>query len=205
MTKFRPENVWIGLNQALFINDAREWANEWAGGMGFHEIEQSPGWAVSGEDERERIREIARRYLLDHKTDFFCSPNQSNYGAWAAFAAAWLLHDELEQPGTLQTAFAEKCVLAVTWHFGADDAEAELTRLIYALNPQRCREAYLEKLEFDAARDSGITLASRPFLSCWDSELTKVTERFLLAKVRRPETIRRHLASWLAWICQQFP
>ena len=194
LTTFRPENVWIGLNQALFINDAREWANEWAGGMGFHEIEQSPGWAVSAEDERERIREIARRYLLDHKTEFVCSPNQSNYGAWAAFAAAWLLRDELEQPGSLQAAFAQKCVLAVTWHFGADEAEAELTRLIYALNPQRCREAYLEKLEFDAGRDSGITLASRPFLTCWDSELTKVTERFLLAKVRRVETIRSVLA-----------
>jgi hypothetical protein len=194
LTTFRPESVWIGLNQALFINDAREWANEWAGGMGSHEIEQSPGWMGSSEDERERIREIARRYLLDHPTEFPCSPNQSTRGAWAAFAAAWFLRVEIQEPGALQIAFVQKCVLAVTWHFGADDAEAELTRLIYALNPQRCREAYRVKLEFDAGRDSGITLASRPFLTCWDSELTKVTERFLIARVRRPETIRSVLA-----------
>lgn len=194
LTTFRPQNVWIALSEALFINDAREWASEWGSGLASHKIEESPGWATSAEDERERIRGIARRYLLDHETEFVCAPNQNTLGSWAAFAAAWLLRDELQQPGVLQAAFAQKCVLAVIWHFGADDAEAELTRLIYTLNPQRCREAYLQKLEFDAAGDTGITLASRPFLTCWDPELTEVTRRFLLAKARRSETIRTVLA-----------
>jgi hypothetical protein len=104
-----------------------------------------------------------------------------------------LLRSELAEPSALQEAFAQKCVLAIAWHFGADGAEAELTALIYSLNPQRCREAYLQKMEFDAARDAGLTLAARPLLTCWDSELTKITERFLVAKVRRPETIRAAL------------
>jgi hypothetical protein len=186
LTTFRPANVWMGLREALFINDAREWAS----GCGSHDIEHSPGWAGATDAERENFRDVARRFLLNHDGEFICEPNQSTHGADAAFAAAWLLRDELKQPGILQGAFAKKCVLAVVWHFGADDAEAELSALIYSLNPQRCRDAYLRKMEFDAARDAGLTLAARPFLTCWDFELTKVTESFLVAKVRRPETIR---------------
>lgn len=184
--KFRPENVWIGLREALFIDDAREWAS----GGGSHDIEHSPGWIAATDGEREQFREIARQFLLNHRGEFICQPNQGTYGADAAFAAAWLLRDELTQPGKLQDAFANKCVVAVVWHFAADDAEAELAALIYSLNPVRCREVYVEKMEFDAACDSGLTLAARPFLTCWDSELTNVTARFLLAKVRLPETIR---------------
>lgn len=189
LTTFRPETIWIGLREALFINDERQWAS----GCGSHDIDQSPGWTAATDAERENFRQVARRFLLNHGGEFTCQPNQSTHGADAAFTAAWLLRDELRQAGILQDAFAKKCVLAIVWHFGADDAEADLTALIYSLNPPRCREAYLHKLEFDAARDAGLTLAARPFLTCWDSELTKVTERFLLAKVRRPETIRTAL------------
>ncbi len=186
LTTFRPQNVWIALREALFITNEREWARD----LSFVNIEQSPGWTAATEAECEKIREVARRFLLEHDGEFRCEPNQSTYGADAAFAAAWLLRKELKEPSVLQNAFSAKCVLAVVWHFGADDAEAELTALIYTLNPRRCRESYLQKLEFDAARDAGITLASQPFLTCWDAELTKLTERFLLAKARRPETIR---------------
>lgn len=190
LTKFRPEHVWIGLSQALFITDTREWATSFRS----CDIEQAPGWTSASETEREKIREVARHFLLNHAGEFICEPNRLTGGSDAAFTAAWLLRSELKSPGPAQDAFAAKCVLAVAWHFGTDDAEAELTALIYSLNPRRCREAYLEKLEFDSAQDSGITLASRPLLACWDSELTRLTERFLLAKVRRPETIRSVLA-----------
>lgn len=182
-------NVWIPLSEALFITDTRTWASG-----GSDDIQHSPGWAVASPTQQEEIREVARRFLLDYDKEFVCEPNRSTYGADAAFAAAWLLRNELAVRGPLQHAFGKKCVLAVVWHFGSDEAVAELTSLIYSLEPQRCREAYLQELEFDAARDVGITLASRSFLTCWDSELTKITERFLVAKVRRPETIRSVLA-----------
>ena len=190
LTKFRPEQVWIELRAALFITDTREWVS----GFEFSDIEHSPGWTAADEPEREKIRGFARRFLLNRDKEFLCEPNRTTPGADASFAAAWLLRNELEVPGPLQDAFAARCVLAVVWHFDADNAQTVLTALIYRLNPQRCREAYLQKLEFDAARDTGLTLASRPFLNCWDLELSKITERFLRAKARRPETISSVLA-----------
>gem|GEM_PF-2201915 len=183
-------NAWIPLSETLFITDTREWAS----GVPSHDIEHSPGWIAATAAQKQKIREIARRFLLDYKKEFVRRPNQSTYGSDAAFAAAWLVRDELTTSGPLQDAFAKNCVLAVVWYFGNDDAVADLSALIYSFNPQRCREAYLEELEFDAARDTGITLAAHSFLKCWDSELTKLTEKFLVARARRPETIRSVLS-----------
>jgi hypothetical protein len=193
LTAFREGKAadWIRFSQAVFITDAREWATDGQA----HDITTSPGWADANKAEREAMRAIARNFLTIHSDEFIREPNQSTYGAEAAFAAAWLLRDELAKPGQLQKAFARNSVLAVVWHFGADDAAVEeLTALIYSLNPKRCREAYLQELEFDSTRDQGITLAPRPFAVCWDSALTKVTEDFLIAKPRRPETIRSLMA-----------
>jgi hypothetical protein len=193
---------WIRLSRVVFITDAREWVTDGQS----HDITTSPGWIAADGVEREEMRAIARDFLLSHPKEFVREPNRSTYGAEAAFAAAWLLRDELSKSGDLQQAFAKNSVLAVVWHFGADDAAvAELTALIYSLNPKRCREAYLEELEFDSARDQGITLASRSFAGCWDSALTQITETFLISKSRRPETIRSILAELASYDLPAIP
>jgi hypothetical protein len=179
-------DAWTLISRTLFITDTRQWASD----VPSHDVVQSPGWIAATEPQRDEIRQAARRFLLGYDKEFVREPNQSTYGAEAAFVAAWLLRSEIAAPGPLQDAFAQKCVPAVVWHHGSDDAVGELTALAYPLNPKRCREAYLEELDFDAGRDAGTTLAPQAFLKCWDSELTQVTERFLLLKRRRPETIR---------------
>ena len=179
-------DTWIRLSRGLFITDTREWAD----GVAPHDIERSPGWIAATEARRDDIRQVARQFLLRGDAEFVRNPDQTTYGADAAFAAAWLLRADLAVAGPLQDVFAKRCVRAIAWYFHGEDAAAELMTVLYPLNPQRCREVYVEQLEFDGARHAGITHAPRPFVKCWDSALTKVTERFLIAKTRRAETIR---------------
>jgi hypothetical protein len=182
----KPE-AWVNLSEWVFITDSRDWS----GGLPYFDIISSPGWQCADEPRRTEMRDLAHQFLLSLTTELRSQPNQSTNFSDAAFAASWLLRAELARPGPLRDAFAKHCVPTVIWGFCSDDeVVSELTKLIYFLNPERCREKFLEHLEFDGARDEGITLAARPFLGCWDAELSKIAERFLLMGPRRAETIR---------------
>lgn len=183
-------NAWVDLSVYAFITDSRDWSS----GQPYYDITASPGWLFADEQRRGEMRKLARNFLLGLKQEVPRRPNQSDNLSDATFAASWLLRDELATPGLLQDAFAKHCVPSILWAFGEEDAILELTTLIYPLSRARCREKFLEKIKFDAENGDGLTLAVRPFLGCWDAELGKIAERFLLQKPRRSETIRTLLA-----------
>lgn len=184
-------NGWVVLTHWLFVEEEGD-----KGERGNHcDPTTSPVWKHADDNLRLRIIAAARRYLLAWDQEIPREPNRSTYQADAAFIAAWLLREELRQSGPLQEAFARNCVRAVVWFHFHEAATAELTTLLYPLNPTRCREVFLEELESDAASESGITMAPNPFLAVWDESLTQLLSAFVLKSPRRFATVRCLLES----------
>ena len=182
---------WVELTHWLFVEEEED-----AGERGNHyDPTTSPVWKRADDNSRQRIVAAARRYLLAWKQEIPREPNRSTYQADAAFVAAWLLREELRQRGPLQEAFARDCVPAVVWFHFHEDATAELTALLYPLNPTRCREVFLEGLEADAMSESGVTMAPQPFLGVWDESLTRLMSAFIIKSPRKSETVRCVLES----------
>lgn len=182
---------WVELTKWLFVEE-----DEDAGERGNHyDPTTSPVWKRADDNLHRRIIAAARRYLLAWNQEIPREPNRSTNQADAAFVAAWLLRKELRQRGPLQEAFARDCVPAVVWFHFHEDATAELTALLYPLNPIRCREVFLEELEADATSESGVTMAPHPFLGVWDESLTKLVSSFILKNPRKSETVRCVLES----------
>jgi len=182
----KPE-AWVSLCEWTFISDS----GDWSGGQPYYDIVASPGWKSASEQRRDEICDLARKFLKSLKKELRREPNRSTNFSDAAFSAAWLLREELVRPGPLQDAFAKNCVPTIIWGFCSEDSVvAELTALIYFLNPKRGRQLLRQKLRFDADNAEGITLAVRPYLRCWDVELANIVEGFVLEKPRRAETIR---------------
>ena len=184
-------NGWVVLTRWLFVEedeDAGERGNR-------YDPTTSPVWKRADDHLRQRIMTAARRYLLAWNEEIPREPNSSTDGADAAFVAAWLLREELHQRGPLREAFARNCVPAVVWFHFHEDAAAELTALLYPLNPIRCREVFLKELEADAASDSGATMAPHPFLGVWDEALTELVSAFILKSPRKFGIVRGVLES----------
>ncbi len=184
-------NGWVDLTRWLFVAEDGD-----DGVRGNHyDPKTSPVWKRADDELQLRLMAAARSYLLAWEQEIPREPNRSTYQADAAFIAAWHLRAELSQSGPLQEAFARNYVRAVVWFSFHEEATAELTALLYPLNPSRCREVFLEELESDATTESGITMAPNPFLTVWDESLTKLVSGFILKSPRRFQTVRCLLES----------
>jgi len=156
-----------------------------------HDVTTSPEWHEATDERKEQIRNAARQFLLTRNKEVPCEPKRSTIYSDATFMACWLLRDEIAIPGPLQAAVAAYCVPSIVW-YGMNEIEdhSELTKLVYTLNAERCRAAFLEELQTDANSESGLTLATRAFRTCWDKALSRIASDFLTSTMRRPETIR---------------
>ncbi len=182
----KPE-WWVRIADYAFVTDEgkREHGDKW------HDITTSPEWKEATEERKEQIRDAARKFLLTRAEEVPREPRRSTDHADAAFIACWLLRDEIAIPCPLQASVAAHCIPSIVW-YGLNDIDdhAELTKLVYKLNPERCRLAFLEKLHADANSESGLTLATRAFRTCWDNALSSIVSGFLTSETRKPETVR---------------
>jgi hypothetical protein len=164
-------SAWVPLSKIIFFKEGERHRSAFDA-----DVTKAVGWLESDEQRRDAIRNLARRFLIEHE-DRGTGSSTTNY-TFAGYRAGVLLRDRMNDDPVLKKAFSEKWLMAVfDFPNNAEPLHCEMVKFAYHLD----RDASLQKLYQDLLNDSeshGFLHGLQPFRDFWNSDLCDLVKHF---------------------------
>jgi hypothetical protein len=170
-------SAWVPLSEIIFFKEGERHRSAFDA-----DVSEAVGWLKSDEERQKAIRNLARRFLIEHE-DRGNSSATTNY-TFAGYRAAVLLRNEFAKDAALKKAFSAKWLMAVfDFPNNAEPLHQEMVKLAFESD----RSVAMQKLYQDLINDNeahGFMHRLQPFKAFWNSELCDLIKHFAASDVR---------------------